>query len=302
MNPAPTLSSRPRGIALILVLWVLVLLTLIAGSFAYSVHGSTQMAANAVDTARARALADGGVFKGVFELLSAPSLPTAWAANGQTHTFELDGQTISVTLTDESGKIDLNGAPPQLLASLLQSAGADPSQAAVLAQTLATWRAPVPPGADLQPALGTITPHGPFTHVQELQQVPGITPGLFRRVAPLVTVYTGLPGINTLIASEAVLSALPGVSAEQARAYVQQRDALLQARQPVPPFTQAGPYNIAALSGVVGVRAQARLADGVGYTRQAVVRITNQPGKPYQILAWREDYPAVPQPTQTPSP
>jgi len=299
MTQAQT-PSRPtgqHGIALILVLWVLVLLTIIAGSFAYSVHSSTQMAANSVDSAKAQALADGGVFRGIFELLGQQTVPTAWKPDGQTHQMRLDGQDIAVTMTDESGKIDLNGAPPALLQNLLQSVGLDDDRAGQLAQTIVAWRAPLPTGAGLQPQLGTIQPHGPFLNIETLLQVPGMTPGLFRRISPLITVYTGLPGVNTLIASESVLSAIPGVSPELARAYVQQREALLQARQPVPALTQAGPYSVSALSGVIGVRAAVRLADGVGFTREAIVRITNQPGHPYQILSWREDFPAPAQDT-----
>ena len=289
---APCAQTDQRGIALILVLWVLVLLTIIAGSFAYSVHSSTQMAANAVDTSKARALADGGVFRGVFELLGAQPGSTAWTPNGLTHPMRLGNQDIEVTLTDESGKIDLNGAPLALLVGLLQSVGVQADRAAPLAQAIVAWRAPLPSGAGLQPQLGVIAPHGPFHHIEPLQQVPGMTPGIFRRIAPLVTVYTGLPGVNATIATEPVLRAIPGVSAELARAYVQQRAALLQAHQAVPPLNQAGTYKIATLSGVVSVRADVRLPSGVSFSREAVVRITNQPGHPYQILAWREDFPA----------
>ena len=288
----PCAQADQRGIALILVLWVLVLLTIIAGSFAYSVHSSTQMAANAVDTSKARAFADGGVFRGVFELLGAQPGSAAWAPNGLTHPMRLGNQDIEVTLTDESGKIDLNGAPLALLVGLLQSVGVQADRAAPLAQAIVAWRAPLPSGAGLQPQLGVIAPHGPFHHIETLQQVPGMTPGIFRRIAPLVTVYTGLPGVNATIATEPVLRAIPGVSAELARAYVQQRAALLQAHQAVPPLNQAGTYNIATLSGVVSVRADVRLPSGVSFSREAVVRITNQPGHPYQILAWREDFPA----------
>ncbi|MDY0330449.1 MAG: type II secretion system protein GspK [Thiomonas sp.] len=293
MKVGATISApvAQRGIALILVLWVLVLLTIIAGSFAYSVHTSTQMAANAIETAKARELADGGVMKGVFELLSAQNLPTAWKANGQTHRMQIEGHDIAVTLTDESGKIDLNGAPPALLTSLLQSVGVDADRAAQLALTIVSWRAPQPAGAGLQPQLGAVAAHGPFRNIEALQQVPGITPQLFRRLAPLVTVFTGLPGVNTMLAPESVLRALPGVSPELANAYAQQRAALWQGGQAVPPLTQAGSYNVAALSGFVGVLAQVSLSDGAGYAREAVVRITGQPGHPYQILSWREAYP-----------
>jgi general secretion pathway protein K len=293
-RPAPSSAISQSGVALILVLWVLVLLTVIAGSFAYSVHSNTLMAANAVDSAKAQAFADGGVFRGIFELLGPQNAQQDWKPDGQTHITRIDGQEVAVTLTDEAGKIDLNGAPPALLQSLLQSVGVSAEHAGDLAQTIVAWRSPPPSGAGLQAPLGTPPAHGPFRSIEALLQVPGMTPGLFRRISPLVTVYTGLPGVNTLIASAPVLSAIPGVSPQLAQAYVQQRQALQQAGQPVPALTQAGAYNVASLSGVIGVRSEVQLANGVGFTREAVVRITNQPGQPFQILSWQEVFPSAP--------
>src|SRR6266446_2623336 len=53
--------NRQRGIALILVLWLTVLLTAIAGSFAYGMRTEALAARNTVSLAQARALADGAV-------------------------------------------------------------------------------------------------------------------------------------------------------------------------------------------------------------------------------------------------
>ena len=62
-----------RGIALLIVLWGLVLLAVIAASFASGTRTETMLARNLVDNAKARALADAGVHRAIFELLAPKS-------------------------------------------------------------------------------------------------------------------------------------------------------------------------------------------------------------------------------------
>lgn len=286
-RPARRPAARAAGIALILVLWVLVLLTIMAGSFVYVVHGNTRLAANIVGAARAQALADGGVERGVFELLGPPGDPARWTPDGQPHVFTLAGTPVRVTLTYESGKIDINLAPVPLLAGLLQSVGLPADRAAALAQAIDAWRQPA-----AQAGLASAQPgdpqRGKFQSIDALQSVPGVTPELFRRLAPLITVYSGQPGVNTAIAPAGVLLALPGADPAQVQAYLAQRRQDWANRQPVPAFPQAGSYGNAQTVAYVGVRSEVELADGVGFIRDAVVQITNQRGNPFAYLAWRE--------------
>ncbi len=60
---------RNRGIALVVVLWTLLLLSLIAASFLALTRGEIGVARNAVDNARAEALADAGVHRAVLGLM-----------------------------------------------------------------------------------------------------------------------------------------------------------------------------------------------------------------------------------------
>jgi general secretion pathway protein K len=275
------------GIALILVLWVLVLLTIMAGSFVYAVHGSTRLAANIVGAARAQALADGGVERGAFELLASPSDPERWAPDGQPHVIMLAGTPVHVTLRYESGKIDINLAPVPLLISLLRSVGLPVDRATVLAQAIDAWRQP-PTQAGLSSAQPDASQRGRFQSIDALQAVPGVTPELFRRLVPLITVYSGQPGVNTAIAPAGVLLALPGADPAQVQAYLAQRRQDWANRQPVPAFPQAGSYGNAQTGASIGVRSEVDLADGVSFVRDAVVQVTGARGNPVNYLAWRE--------------
>jgi type II secretory pathway component PulK len=118
--------SRQSGVALILVLWITVLLTVIAAGFAYSMRTEALAARNAVALAQARSLADGAVSRMAFELMRPRAVPETWQADGAVHYWQEDGASIAASALDESGKIDLNTAPDALLKNLFQTAaGAD---------------------------------------------------------------------------------------------------------------------------------------------------------------------------------
>ena len=67
------MSRRQSGIALVLVLWVITLLAVIAGNFAFSMRGEAQIARNLVSTAQAQAHADAGVQRAWYELMKPPA-------------------------------------------------------------------------------------------------------------------------------------------------------------------------------------------------------------------------------------
>lgn len=192
----PPMPARERGIALILVLWVVTLLAVIAGSFVYGARGSALAAGNLVALAKARALADAGIHRGLYELGKPATDAERWLANGREYAFTLDDTEIRVSMRDEAAKIDLNTANDTLLKSLLQSAGLSEEDANQLLDAILDWRdaddLARPQGAERDryeaQGLPYIPPNAPFRTVEELQQVIGINPGLYRRLAGALTV------------------------------------------------------------------------------------------------------------------
>src|SRR5690349_9633576 len=130
-----------RGIALILVLWLTVLLTVIAAGFAYSMRTEGLAARNAVALAQMRALADGAIARVAFELMRPRTPVDTWAADGAVHYWGEGGALIAANAVDESGKIDLNAAPDALLKNLFQvAAGVDADSAARLVDAIGDWK------------------------------------------------------------------------------------------------------------------------------------------------------------------
>jgi len=96
-NGIPQLPQAQRGIALVLVLWLTVMLTVIAGSFAYGMRNEALAARNALSWAQARALADGAIHRTAFELLRPKVSPDVWSPDGSIHVWDDAGARIAVS-------------------------------------------------------------------------------------------------------------------------------------------------------------------------------------------------------------
>jgi general secretion pathway protein K len=287
--------DRERGIALILVLWLTILLTVIGGSFAYGMRNEALAARNSLSLAQARALADGAIYRTVFELMRPRTLADVWSADGTVHAWDENGSRIAVSALDESGKIDLNTASDGLLKGLLQTVGeADADTAARLVDVIDDWKS----AGDLRRPNGAKAPeyqaaglnykpaNAPFEAVAELQRVLGMTPAIYGRIADSLTVHSRMAGINPAFASRSVLLAVPGATPEIVDTYIARRRDALAAKLPAPAFPIAGV--IAATLNLWRIRAEVTTADGVTFAREAVVRPGAERRRLLSILEWQE--------------
>lgn len=295
-SPRPRYASRKHqcGIALILVLWLTVLLTVIGGSFAYGMRNEALAARNTLSLAQARGVADGAIYRTVFELMRPKTLADGWSADGTIHAWDEDGSRVTVNALDESGKIDLNTAAEGLLKGLLQTAAElDADSAGRLIDVIEDWKDADdlrrPNGAeapDYQAAGLSYKPaNAPFEAVAELQRVLGMTPAVYGKIADSLTVHSRMAGINPAFASRTVLLAVPGATPEIVDTYLAQRRDALAAKLPPPVFPVAAAG--AATLNLWRIRAEVTTADGVTFAREAVIRPGTQ-GRRLTILEWQE--------------
>ncbi len=223
-------GDRPRGLALVMVLWVLVLLSVIAAGFTATTRTEMRLVANLVDGARAEALAEAGVYRAILALLE-PDETQHWRADGTVYTFRFEGGKVLVSIQDEGGKIDLNQAPPELLRGLFISMGLDEHEADALIDAVGDFRDPdqlrgLNGAEDLDSEAAGLA-HGAkdaaFEAVDEFRQVLGVDQALYERLAPLLTVYSDITRINPYTASRGVLSALPLLSPSDIEALLSAR-------------------------------------------------------------------------------
>jgi len=288
-----------RGVALILVLWVTILLTVIAGGFALAMRTDMQVVQNSVAMARAEAAANAGVHRALLELFKPPSDAERWQADGQAHEITLAGAKVTVSALDESGKIDINAAAIELLKGLFLSAGVKDEEAAALVDAVQDWR----DADNLRRLNGAEEPeyraaglkykpaNAPFQTIDELQLVLGMKPEIYRGIAGVITVYARQPGLNAAIASRAALLAIPGATAELVDGYIAQREAARAGKQPVALFPPAARFAGVSYNLAHSLRAEARLEDGTVFVREAVAQILPDPRRPYTFLAWKDAVP-----------
>jgi general secretion pathway protein K len=284
-----------RGIALISVVWITGLLAVMAASFASSTRTEARLAHNQEQNAKAEALADAGVHRAVFKLLDFDP-ETAWRAGGTVYAFSLGEGDVQVVIEDEDGKIDLNGAPLQLLAGLFVAQGLPEQHAQLMADRIGDFRdedsEPEPLGAEDEAYLGAGLARGaadrPFATESELLRVLGMTQHLYEQIRPYVTVYSGSEGIDPTRAPRPVLEALPGMTPPVV-------EALLAAGREVDPFSviedepllaELEEYIVPSRELVFTIRALGRTSGGGHFLRQAVIELDGTLDRPFLVYAW----------------
>jgi general secretion pathway protein K len=289
---AKAAGAGERGLALLTVLWVLSLLSVIAAGLVTQTSTELQITRNMTETARARGLAEAGVFLAIPRLLD-PSPETQWRPNGEERSFEYGGGAIRIVLQDEGGKIDLNAAPNAILAGLFGVLGIGADETSRLVDAIADWKDEDGPrrpnGAkrdDYRRAGLTWVPrNGPFEAIEELRLVLGMTPALYNRLLPFITIYSQSARINPSTASSVVLRALPGANAEEIARLLVAR-ARSETALPIP--TGLDQFLSPGAARAVTIRSEGRTPGGGLFVREAVVDITGNLENPYVFLAWRQ--------------
>lgn len=285
-----------RGAALIVVLWALALLTVIASSFSFGMRTEAVLAQNLVASAKARALADGAVHRGIYELLKPDTDAAKWKPDGRIHVWEADEAKIRIVITGESGKLDLNTASDALLKGLFQSVGLGEKDSIALLDAILDWRDADdlrrPNGAELADYVAAGSKYAPsnapFRTLEELQQVKGMSPALYRKIRGALTIFSGQPGINPALASRQALLAIPGVDAAQVDAYIAQRQGYIDSGQAPLPFPFASGFASAGPESAFFLRAEVKLDSGVFFAREAVVGLTQNKKRPFRVFSWKE--------------
>lgn len=204
-----------EGFILVSVLGALIVLAGLVGAVSYLVRTAVTGAAATRDELTIDALTRSGVEIAGYELFSLRR--PASLVNAQQ--IRMNDGVLTLFVSAEAGKIDLNGAPPELLAGAWASIGAPGGL------TPEAFAARV---ADYRDADGEKTPHGgaeaadyaaagpnltianaPFESVDELQNVLGVRPDAVRLLAPLLTVQNPSGKLSVMDVPTAVLRAVP---------------------------------------------------------------------------------------------
>jgi general secretion pathway protein K len=274
---------------LVATLWSLTLLAAIAISLSFSGNISYRLAQNSFHGAVEDELVDAAVNRTVLALLD-PRTDYGRLLNGTAQSFDYGGGSMRIRIEDELGKIDLNQTDGSTLAALFQSAGLAPLAANALADKVLDWRdnshfkrVDGAKADDYRTAGYDYGPrNGPFQSVDELTLVMDMTPELYRRVEPALTVYSGRQFVDPQFAAPAVLAALPGIADAHAAAVGQTPGATAS----VSLFGGLGAPIVALKGRAFTINTEiSRSAYVVRY--HSVIRLTGNPAQPFWTLVWQ---------------
>lgn len=291
-------ANKQQGIALVLVLWVVLLMSVVAGGFALSARTESVQSRILFATTQARFMAEAGLNRAVFELRN-PDFQTRWIADGRTHEIEFEGAKIEIKITDESGKIDINQAGEELLVGLFASVGFSLDESLEKVDKIMDWKDADEEvrlqGAEDSDYFSAGYAYGakdaPFDTVPELVQVMGIDYETYLKIEPAITVYSGRNNINIAFAPRQALLAIDGVTEQMADDFIQQRHEIEDITTPLPILTEGGFAGQLQGGGIAfSIVSKATLPNGQWAELDATIRMGgNVNGKPYQVVRWRDN-------------
>ena len=177
--------KRQRGVALLLVLWVLALLsTLLAGLVGW-VHLQNRQALWQRQQTQALLAAEAGIGMAVLAQLDRDPV-RHWRADGQPHALQFDEASLAVSLTSEAGKLDINAAPVDSLARLVVACGGSAEQSAQLSQALNQRRR---------------GDRAPLRTIEEVRELAGMDQHRYTCASAHLTLWSGLPAPDARLAS-----------------------------------------------------------------------------------------------------
>jgi general secretion pathway protein K len=261
---------------------------------------SARFERSALDRTRLEADIDAGVARAALGI-GDPRSGERWRVDGVPQRFVFNGDAITVSVQDEGGRIDLNAADAAAIKQLLVSAGLSAQEADALGDKILDWRTPVDEtdmhrlnGAtdgDYEAAGLIYRPrHGPFQSVEELNLVLGMTPALYARVRPALTVYSRSDKVDLSVAPPEVQRAFPASAVDESGA-----------TQPEPLQTSGGNAfgreaatdapagTVRDVAGLAGHSFAIRVDAEHGrnrLSREIVIAFTDDKRRPFLVEAW----------------
>jgi len=266
-----------------------------AGSFTLTMRRETGLIRNTKQQAIYGALADGGLYFGMMMLLQS-DLDIKWKADGTVYEIPLGGGKVRVQIFDEAGKFDLNHTDGPVLRSVFSSTGLNDEDAESLADAVLDWRDDDDlthlKGAeedDYQDVGRDYGPrNGPFQSIEEFGLVQGVNYDVYRAIKPLITIYSGEPGIEPAVASKEALLALPDINISTVEEFILSRSENLDDSDLTNEFQ--GIQGVSAggkTDNFYSIRTEARMTGDIVTAVSAIVTKKSTPsGVPFTVLQW----------------
>jgi len=245
-----TVQSSERGIALILVLWIVVILSMAALSLSLLTRTEALATLSVKEGMENKFLAEAGIRRGIMELFYRNANKNqqvilegfeVFQCDGRAYTAEMADGHYRIRITDESGKINLNTLSDNngiILKNLLINNGVAEDTASIIVDSILDWK----DGDNLHRLNGAEDDYyqslprpykaknAAFDSLEELVFVRGISRPILqgsadkKGILPFCTIYSKTDKINLNTAPPEVLKAIPGMTDDMIQRIVEYRD------------------------------------------------------------------------------
>ncbi|MCK5828731.1 MAG: general secretion pathway protein GspK [Methylococcales bacterium] len=288
--------KKDKGLALIIVLWVITLLIIMASSFSLTIQREAVIISGLKEKAEASAIAEAGIHYAILKLLHNDK-EQQWQAFNSLYEISYNERRVRIQISDESGKIAINQVKKEQLLSVFESINVEESIAESLSDAIIDWRdsddVVTENGAELEEYETAGLKYGPrnaaFSNIEEIQMVLGMTADIYKKMENIISIYTQKPQINPASASRELLLTLPDVDEEMVDDYMKQR---VENEQNSENVSQPSWFTgNATKSDVFMIVAEAMIDENITQQIMAIIKKGNSTDNlPFKILKWTKDY------------
>ena len=280
---AARLGRSRRGAILVGVLWILVFLGFLAVVLRIHIGSVVVSVRVTEDKAAARIIAEAGLARAAGLVLAAPFENEGNAIPDEFEdSVETDTGKVSVVLTNEARRIDLNTAEKPLLIGALRAAGANASLAETLAGRLVERRGTQPPTSPEGPAPDA----DPLQTVSEVALVEGMPDEVALGLLPFTTVSSGLKGARLDALDPQVLRFIPGLPSSARQAIDRYRTGNLT-REQLDQILATVEYHTSDKAASWRAVLTVELPAGHKESHEALIMISPDDDAPYRAIDWR---------------
>ena len=197
-------SRNSTGVALVMVLWVVAILSVVVLEFCFAMRTEVNIAKNYKEELQLYAMAEGGVQRAITELIykhdqrihqmrktlkpdEVSSVEREWVADGRPYLLPSDLGECEIRVMSEAGKININLVSESLLRKIMGNLGLEGDRRDIVVDSIMDWRDPDDlyrtNGAENDYYQSLKEPYtcknGDLSSIEELLLIRGITPDLF---------------------------------------------------------------------------------------------------------------------------
>jgi general secretion pathway protein K len=243
-------ATAEKGIALLMVLWVLTILMVLVLSFSFMTKTDTYATLSFKEGTEKKLLAEAGIERGILELFYRDANKNqavilegleVWKTDGTSYKDQMGDGEYTVRITDESGKIDINmisDTNSDILRNLLKNSGIAEEEVNTIVDSILDWKDADDlhhlNGAESEYYMSLPNPYkakdADFDTLEELLLVKGMTDEILygnnekKGIIDLLTVYSKKSKINVNAAPKEVLMAVPGITPDIADSIISFRE------------------------------------------------------------------------------